>query len=150
MGRKKQRTARSHAHYTGRIDATDLTGPMDPMDPMDPADTTHFKNRRDDRKVTEAEVNRCLKVGKRSMLQNYNLRYHDATTGVVVITDAHNRVKLTAWRCDVGDHDDDYEFKHDFPSMPSAAAKDPSVQRHMHQWASSLLRMKHSFVSFWG
>ena len=126
MGAKKQRTARCNAHDIG----------------ADPTCTTHFVQRRDGRKVTKAEVDRCLKVGKRSMLQNYNLRYHDATTGVVVITDAHNRVKLTAWRCDIGDHDDDYEFKHDVPSMPSAAAKDPSVQRHMHQWASSLRRMK--------
>ena len=125
MGAKKQRIARCNAHDIG----------------ADPTCTTHFVQRRDGRKVTQAEVDRCLRVGKRSMLANYNFRYHDEATGVVVITDAHRRVTLTTWRCDVGDHGDDYGFKHVFPSKPSPADKDPSVQRHMNQWASSIRRL---------
>ena len=96
--------------------------------------TYHLQERAASRRITPAEVQRCVDHGTRTATRAQRragtVRCFDETTGVIVVLETKTNARLTTYRLDGRDQRNDEPG----PGMPpSAALKDRSVQRWMHE-----------------
>lgn len=104
--------------------------------------TYHLQERAASRRITPEEVQRCVDHGTRSTTaasrRAGTVRCFDESTGVVVILEAKTNNRLTTYRLDGRDQNNDQPG----PGMPaSAVVEDRSVERWMHQLAPKVHKL---------